>query len=322
MALDFPSSPSVNQTYTFGTKTWIWNGSGWALQATAFSNVNGGPFAGTRNRLINGNMIWDQRNGGAAQTITTSGAYTVDRWIGATTGASCTGQRVTGANAGLFRYRFTGAASVTSIKLAQRMESLNTADLAGKTISLSADLANSLLTSATWTLYYFNVADTGGAATQIATGTWTINSTVTRYSAQISVPSAAVTGLELQISVGAQTSGTFTIGDVQLEEGSVATPFERRSVGLELLLCQRYYQSGSVKHWAASANAGIPLGTLFAFNCYMRAAATITLSGGALSNITSTTVEYADYNGFAAYGTTTAGGSAIWQRAYTASAEL
>jgi len=38
-----------------------------------------------------------------------------------------------------------------------------------------------------------------------------------------------------------QQSGTFDIAQVQLEEGSVATPFEERPYGVELQLCQRYY---------------------------------------------------------------------------------
>ena len=37
------------------------------------------------------------------------------------------------------------------------------------------------------------------------------------------------------------TGGTFT--KVQLEPGSVPTPFEERPAGVELLLCQRYYES-------------------------------------------------------------------------------
>ena len=36
---------------------------------------------------------------------------------------------------------------------------------------------------------------------------------------------------------------TGTVSKVQLERGSVATPFEFRSIGQELALCQRYYQT-------------------------------------------------------------------------------
>ena len=36
MALGFPLSPTLNQTYTVGTRTWRWNGKGWEL-------VNVGP---------------------------------------------------------------------------------------------------------------------------------------------------------------------------------------------------------------------------------------------------------------------------------------
>jgi hypothetical protein len=37
--LDFPSSPSVNDTYSFGNKTWVFNGQGWQLVST--SAING-----------------------------------------------------------------------------------------------------------------------------------------------------------------------------------------------------------------------------------------------------------------------------------------
>ena len=40
-----------------------------------------------------------------------------------------------------------------------------------------------------------------------------------------------------------QQSGTFEFSQVQIEAGSVATEFEPRSVGEELALCQRYFQS-------------------------------------------------------------------------------
>lgn len=47
---------------------------------------------------------------------------------------------------------------------------------------------------------------------------------------------AGSAGLAVEFSAG-------TLGKVQLEPGSTATPFERRLHGLELALCQRYYQA-------------------------------------------------------------------------------
>lgn len=214
-----------------------------------FASLNDGQIAGSRNRIINGHMAVDQRNGGNAQTFTAAAAllYGIDRWYGYCTGANVTGQRVQGASVGQFYYRFTGAASVTGIGFGQRIEQLNSADLAGKNAVLSVSLANSVLTTVTWTAYYANTANTFGTLasptrTSIATGTFTVNSTVTRYSTQLSIPAAATTGIEIVFSVGAQTSGTWTIGDVQLEAGTFATPFERRSYGAELVLCQRYFE--------------------------------------------------------------------------------
>jgi hypothetical protein len=202
---------------------------------------------GVRNKLINGAMAIDQRNAGAAQTFTAAAAlaYCVDRWYGYCTGANVTGQRVAGTAPNQYNYRFTGAAGVTKIGFAQRIEAANCQDLAGKTATLSVDLANSLLTTVTWTAWYANTADTFGSLasptrTQIATGVFTVNPALARYNAQISIPAAATTGIEIEFSVGAQISGTWTIGRVQLEPGAGATSFEQRQTGAELSLCQRY----------------------------------------------------------------------------------
>ena len=207
---------------------------------------------GMRNRIINGSMDIDQRNAGSSQTITAGAAlaYTVDRWYAYCTGANVTAQRVantgTAGSPSLYAYQFTGAASVTGIGFGQRIEAVNCYDLAGSTATLGVSLANSLLTTVTWTAYYANTIDTFGTLasptrTQIATGTFTVNSQLTRYNAQITVPSAATTGIEIVFSVAAQTSGTWTIDNVQFEPGSVATPFERKMITHETNLCYRYY---------------------------------------------------------------------------------
>jgi hypothetical protein len=38
MALDFPSSPALNDTYTKSGKTWVWNGSGWVVQPVTLTS--------------------------------------------------------------------------------------------------------------------------------------------------------------------------------------------------------------------------------------------------------------------------------------------
>ena len=213
-----------------------------------------------RNILINGAMEIDQRNAGASQTITAGSAlaYTVDRWYAYCTGANATGQRVAGTAPNQYNYRFTGAASVSKIGFAQRIEASNCQHLAGKTATLSVDLANSLLTTITWTAWYANTTDTFGTLasptrTQIATGTFTVNSTLTRYATSIAIPAGATTGIEIEFSVGAQTSGTWTIGRAQLEDTPEQTTFEYRPIHQELFLCQRYYEYGIT--WGVSYNS-------------------------------------------------------------------
>jgi hypothetical protein len=63
-----------------------------------------------------------------------------------------------------------------------------------------------------------------------------------------------------QVSWIANSGATFYITGVQLEPGTVATPFERRSYGQELALCQRYYEAAAgifLSMWPpVSNNAG------------------------------------------------------------------
>jgi hypothetical protein len=70
-------------------------------------------------------------------------------------------------------------------------------------------------------------------------------STGTLYSATFTLPPQAANGVEVMFSLSNFTSGTFALTDVQLELSPVATPFERRSIGAELALCQRYYYQTS-----------------------------------------------------------------------------
>jgi len=56
------------------------------------------------------------------------------------------------------------------------------------------------------------------------------------------------------VNWGATAGNFIEIAEMQLEEGSVATPFEQRPYGLELSLCQRYYETTNAG--VSNPNAG------------------------------------------------------------------
>ena len=146
------------------------------------------------------------------------------------------------------RVTFTGAASTTAIHLLQRLESRDTNRLKNKTVTFSCEISNSLLTSVIWEVFRPTTTDdvhgTIATPTQtlIASGTFTVSSTLTRYSATFALPDLASRGLEIRLRVGAQTSGTWVVSRLQLEEGSVATGFNCGDYDRELQKCQRYFQ--------------------------------------------------------------------------------
>jgi len=67
---------------------------------------------------------------------------------------------------------------------------------------------------------------------------------------------------------GANSNATFFLTGVQLEVGSVATPFEHRSFGEEIALCQRYYTviaDGSYASGQGAFGVGAMYGTTVAY---------------------------------------------------------
>ena len=229
-----------------------------------------------KNRLINGTFLVSQRAITGTNNITVgtagptynTGYTTVDRWftLATTTGTAPSSAQTTGVN-GVKQLTITGAVGTTAVYVGQRIISANSYDLAGQTVTLSFYTSNSLLTSVSYQLAYATTnADNFGtlavptkttiSPSSPATGSVTVTGTLTRYTVSFVVPAAASTGLEVLFSVGAQTSGTWVLQDVQLEIGPNATPIERRPFPQELALCQAYYEKSFPVTQPVAQNAG------------------------------------------------------------------
>jgi hypothetical protein len=81
MAVNFPSNPSLNQTYTSGTTTWEWNGVTWDLRpnnSPTFSSISSGT-ASISGALAAGSISTPGINTG---TVNASGTITAQSFIG------------------------------------------------------------------------------------------------------------------------------------------------------------------------------------------------------------------------------------------------
>ena len=318
-----------NSTSPSATSTGNINASGTVIMGSSF----------LRNRLINGDMGVYQRGSVAA---TTSGAYTLDRWFVTPTGATVTvTQSTTTIPTGFAdSLNVAGAASVTNVSVRQRIESVNTQDLAsGVIVTVSGRIyqsTGSAVTTATIALAAPTALDNYTSTTSAAT-TYTLpsipNATWTTFSNTFTLTTSCVNGLQVTIALGTGlTTGSFNLTGVQLEVGSVATPFERRQYGQELALCERYFQlwgSGTNSSENGLGLSGVCISTTTAlitapFRTVMRGAPTITVSNtltaryyNTSTNITSLGGYYADTRGGYADITITSGtnGSGIIVRA-------
>lgn len=217
--------------------------------------------SGRRNRLINGDFAIDQRNAGAAQTLTAGAAvaYTIDRWYASCTGASISGQRVAGTAASSYAWRFTGAAANSGLLFGQRIEAANVADLVNADVVVSLQVKSSSLTSLVWKAYHANAADNFSAKTQIATGTiGGVSPTLAPRSFSFNLGANAGNGIAIEFEGAALlASQTLQVEALQLEKGTEATPFERLPYGQRLADCLRYLPS----FIAARDGTNAPLGT-------------------------------------------------------------
>ncbi len=227
-----------------------------------------------KNKIINGKMDIAQR--GTSFPAIASGTYTLDRWVwnAITTAVTTVSQQSDVPSANEFQSSFRAAITTadTSIAvgdfatLSQLIEGYNVRDLIGRTFTMSfwvrssktgvhcLRVGNSTADRSYVAEYIVNAANTweqksitvsGGL---ITAGTWNWTSGI-----GLTVNWILAAGATFQTSSGAWQTGNFlatanqvncldTIGNifaitgVQLEAGSVATPFEHRPYGAEFAL--------------------------------------------------------------------------------------
>jgi hypothetical protein len=286
------------------------------------------PVTAFKNRIINGAMMIDQRNAGASVSLVVGQfPYTLDRWQAYSTGANTTLQQVSSGITGIPNVlQITGAASNTSVNVFQKIEAKNCADLAGSTVTLSALISNSLLTTVTWRVSFANSADNFASVTDISTGTFTVNSSLSQYSVQIALPANAANGVQIFLSCANQTSGTFRLTNVQLEKGSNATSFDYRPYGQELALCQTYYEaSGQNPIYSGNVSNGATYYKDGKFGVTKRASPTMSYTavgnlGFAAGAPIANSVSPSEFSAYKTANATTNG--AYYQFSWIASAEL
>jgi hypothetical protein len=128
------------------------------------------------------------------------------------------------------------------------------------------------------------------------------------------------------VSVVGTNGATFYITGVQLEAGSVASPFERRDYGRELIMCQRYFANnggtGYPVYLYGSASNGNTFGASAALPVEMRVAPTITNITNSSANMGALTVAAIGKTAFAVTGTAVTTTATNIACTYSVSAEL
>jgi hypothetical protein len=273
-----------------------------------------------RNRIINGDMRIDQRNAGASVTPG-DGVYTLDRWrAGASQSSKFSVQRSATAPVGFTNSLLITSLSAYTVttndnfEIFQFIEGFNVADFGwgtanAATITISFWVRSSLTgtfggainnsafnrsypfsytisTANTWEQKSVTIAgDTSGtwltdnsAGLLLCIG---LGAGTGRSGTAGSWSSSTFYNATGAVSVVGTNGATFYITGVQLEAGSVATPFERRSYGQELALCQRYFQvfGGAVNNFGIQGytTAGNNVSYGYSWIVTMRSAPTVTM---------------------------------------------
>lgn len=261
--------------------------------------------SGFRNVIRNGDMSIAQRGNGPFTAVVSLDGYS-QSWSGGSCSTSRVNQAV-GAGSPFLAATVSGQSLVAHFfVISMAVENVQT--LSGQTVTFSFDAkaASGTPKIGLELEQYYGVG--GSGYPRMNPGTVTLSTTKTRYSVTFTVPPATGTigtagdclYLRFWLSAGADyasrassigiQNNTFSITDVQLEEGTVATPFERLPIQQQLAWCQRYFQrlGKSNPHVIGDTNSDVQIGSIWEISTTgstvllkfppMRAAATMSIN--------------------------------------------
>lgn len=254
----------------------------------SFGDASNAPLV-FRNKIINGGFdIWQR---GTSQT--SAGYGSDDRWNNSHAGSSKTASQQTftiGQTDVPNNPRYWARTVVTSVAGAsnyvlKQQPVENVATLSGQTATLSfwakADASKNIAVE------FVQQFGTGGSPSAAVSGigvtTCALTTTWKYFTVTASIPSIsgktlgtnndnslavnfwfdAGSSFNARTNSLGQQSGTFDIAQVQLEAGLSATPFEQRPIGMELSLCQRYFEKTFPLETAPANNLGSGIGEVF-----------------------------------------------------------
>ena len=236
------------------------------------------PF-GRRNILINAGFQISQRGDFTTASSSTNGAYFVDRWLSAQDVITANKQH-------LYNQTITPSITANTLKIIATSSGTGNFQISQPIERVNQDLGNKTLTYSVWVKTnnsnvrlrgifddsgwtQFNAVHTGDGTWQKLSTTFTTGPT--RSAGHYQVQVLAYDGGNVSISSG----DYIEIAQPQVEIGSVATPFEHRSYGEELALCQRYYQIGNMQGSSFVGSGGNAIAGNWSLPVEMRSAPTV-----------------------------------------------